>query len=135
MLSNVKNEPGWWKKFEFFDGGGGILMAFRQSVDIVGLEKYTKEIERYTKKQAVYALINIIPPGIKSEIHTDTLKFDVFRYHLPLQTNPGAWWWDETGGRRVLEAGVWHGPMPYKINHAVGNDGVTDRVHLVIDLI
>lgn len=118
----------------YFDGGGGILMAFRQSTyhDVPEVEEAVKEIESLTGLKRAFILINKIPPGIRSEVHTDTLKLPVQRWHLPLVTNPKAWFWQETFLH--MEIGYWYN-VKYWLPHSVGNDGPTDRIHLVVDLI
>lgn len=54
-----------------------------------------------------------------------------FRVHVPVVTNPGVEFLLE-GERLDLAAGeCWY--VNFNLKHAIANDGVTDRVHLVID--
>jgi len=57
------------------------------------------------------------------------------RWHLPLTTNVETIWWDELEGTFHMRAGLWWGPVPYKVLHSVRNDGSTDRIHLVVDVL
>jgi hypothetical protein len=125
---------------EWFDGGGGVLMAERQSVSYEP-ERFSKsvqaavaEIEALRGKKALFVMINRLDPGIIIERHTDTLKmpYPVERWHLPVITNPKAW--HEQGSRFNMTAGVWYGPVPYWEEHCGGNEGTTPRIHLIVDL-
>lgn len=124
----------------YLDGGGGIMMAQRQQQDLgflarcAKLDLAVKEIETLRKLKAIYGLVNKVPPGANAGVHTDTLDCKVERWHLPLITNPGAWFWTEDEDKFRMEAGFWHGPFPYSKNHNVWNEGQSVRVHLVVDL-
>lgn len=128
--------------------GSGAYMALAQSTRVSELRSifYTAldEISRMRSQPAFYLTINNLPPGVIVPIHTDTLKPTTFqnyrpqveRWHLPVITNADCWWWGEDSGRDKihLEAGFWHGPMIYWKKHSVGNEGVTERIHFVVDL-
>src|SRR5262245_37659900 len=94
-----------------------------------------QEIGRLCNQQPIYMMINNLPPDVIVPKHRDWTSKEVERYHLPVITNERCWWWDETNGTLLMEAGHWYGPMPYNIIHQVGNLGKTDRIHLVVDLL
>lgn len=80
-------------------------------------------------------MINLLKPGVIVPIHTDNVPKRPKRWHLPLITNTKSWWWDAgTNQKEYMEVGTWYGPLPYWLNHQVGNEGDTDRIHLVVDL-
>jgi len=162
MLRTVKSNVftlGVWdeiSKLEYQLDGSGARMYLPQSTriqDMMGtLIRYPnlidaiKELEQMRGDAAIYLTINHLPPGVTVPIHTDTLKDTTYqkrtpkqvvrveRWHLPVWTNPECWWWDEHNRRINMRAGHWYGPMPYWINHQVGNDGTDDRFHVVLDL-
>lgn len=117
----------------------GILMFNRQSVFDPELARLvqpaTDELLKACPLHKIeYLMVNVVPPGISAPPHTDTLRNPrVTRYHLPLQTNPHAWFWDEVSGFQTMIAGWWQ-VLSYKERHAVGNFGHADRVHLIVDL-
>lgn len=127
---------------EYFDGGGGVMMAFRQSEPYEperfspAVRTLVEEIEKIRDKRVLFVQINRLDPGVVIEKHTDTLKvpYRVERWHLPIQTNPEAWHWQEDGGKFNMTEGVWYGPVPYWELHNGGNDGKTPRIHLIVDL-
>lgn len=105
------------------------------------------ELEAYSSIQAMIAelmcttgryalrqvMVNHLRPGGRLAAHRDGLPDD-WRYHLPVETNPRAVWWDEFGGTMHMDTGYWHGPVPYcGVLHAVANNGPTTRIHLVVD--
>lgn len=78
-------------------------------------------------------MVNCLEAGGRLAAHRDGLPDDD-RYHLPVVTNPHAVWWDEFGGTFHMDAGYWHGPVPYcGVLHAVANNGEYERLHLVVD--
>lgn len=123
-----------------FDGGDKIRMAFAQSTLIpatlpIQIIDAIAEIKNLINAKPLYLMLNIIPYNSQAGVHTDTLKTkNLQRWHLPIQTNPFAWYWSEKEGFKNMEAGYWHGPVPYWENHAAGNFGQGDRIHLVVDL-
>lgn len=117
---------------KFFDGGGGVLMAFPQST--LGelppeLDALVVQLEERLGKKRVYTMVNIIPAGVTVPLHTDTLKQKVQRWHYPLVTNLLA-----TFNGIHLPLHQWYGPVAYWEPHWVANLGAEDRVHLVVDL-
>lgn len=88
-------------------------------------------------------MLSRMEPGQQHGMHVDTQNDNgwLTRVHVPIITNPGAWimFEDDLNPRyncpmRVhFEAGV-----AYSFNalerHSFGNDGTTDRVHLIFDL-
>lgn len=78
-------------------------------------------------------LLNCLQAGAEFGRHRDGLP-DNARFHLPVQTNESAWWWDELNGTVHMKYGHWYGPVPYcGILHAVGNPSKNDRLHLIVD--
>ena len=70
-----------------------------------------------------------IPEHADAEVYRDPVS----RWHLPIITNPSCW--IESGGERVhMAAGdLWW--FDHAARHSCGNDGTSDRVHLIIDVI
>jgi hypothetical protein len=129
------------KIFPTFDGGGGIQMAFRQSempdeTTLKDLLPAIREIEELRKKKCRFVQLNTAPPGFVSGVHTDTLRCDYHleRWHFVIATNKDAWFEDEINGKFHMDQGGWYGPVAYWKPHNVGNNGNTERVHLVVDL-
>ena len=140
------------KQLTFNLDGSGAYMALAQSTKISELEqilyKYKSllsaidEISKIRNQQAYYLTINNLPPNVIVPIHTDTLKPTthqkykprIDRWHLPIATNISCWFWGETECRTHLETGFWHGPIRYWEKHSVGNEGITERIHIVVDL-
>jgi hypothetical protein len=75
--------------------------------------------------------IHRLSPGAAVEPHTDELDGDFTRLHLPI-TAP-VYWWDEEGGDRILEQGVWSDPVPYNKLHSVQNPTEQDRLTVIVD--
>lgn len=80
-------------------------------------------------------MLSRMRPGQHHPMHTDSQRADwLTRIHVPLVTSPKAWICFE-GTRPVhLEAGKAYTFDTYK-RHAFGNDGETDRVHLIFDVL
>lgn len=138
LNSKIKAEELEIKKLTTFDGGNGIMMAYRQSElhDLPPkLAEAVHEIETLRKKTARFVQVNSIPPGVSAGKHTDTLRCDyrLERWHFVISTNKEAWF-EDSSGRFHMDQGCWYGPVAYWDTHDVGNDGNTERVHLVVDL-
>lgn len=78
-------------------------------------------------------------PGQNHGLHVDIQRSDsVTRVHVPLTTNPGCWMqWevDSVLGDRVhFEVGHAYSFDTLQ-RHAFGNDGTTERVHLLFDVL
>jgi quercetin dioxygenase-like cupin family protein len=73
-------------------------------------------------------------PGGRIKPHADTGRYAqaTERYHAVIRTNQ--WAWLEAGGERIhMPAGtVWW--FDKHVEHAAGNNGSTDRIHLIVDL-
>lgn len=93
-----------------------------------------QELSSRLGKLPKYVMVNKLPPNVFVGEHTDTVPGWPFRYHLPLATNNGSFWWDLDNGLWYFPEGHWTGPVPYHTPHRVGNVGRTERVHLVVDL-
>lgn len=105
------------------------------------LDEVIGEIESITALKVGHVSINVIVSGGGSGLHIDPTpldgngKFERFaRWHLPLSTNAQCWFEDATHPRFHMAEATWHGPVEYWLTHAVGNDGTTPRMHLVVDL-
>lgn len=142
------------RELDYIVDGSKALMAFNpctKTKDIFEestenefplLKLIILEICEYCKAEALYIMINIIPPGVIVPTHTDTLKSHsefgdrpkLQRYHLPITTNDKCYWYDLITGKIQMEAGIWYGPVPYWVEHNVENLGETERIHLVVDL-
>lgn len=115
--------------FEAFKGSPSIMKAIR-------------EIETLRDTPVLHVMINKLPSNTEVPIHRDwilpTAKLGknpcVERWHLPIATNHNCFWWDETQTQIHMVEGVWSGPVPYWLNHKVWNFGMTERIHLVVDL-
>lgn len=118
--------------------GSGIYMAELQGV----IPKWIKnhplwnavlEIQDLSGGVAQAVMVNKLEPKTHVPVHVDEAT-GWRRFHLPLQTNEFAWWWDETNGEVFMEPGFWYGPVDVTKPHKVGNYGNTDRIHLVVDV-
>ncbi len=117
-MAHVQNQP--------------IPQAILNSVSIMGA---AKEIASLRQLDIKNIMVNILPADIIVPKHTDTLIYqNCERWHLPIVSNNGCFWWDEVGGLLIMELGNWYGPVPYYNQHAIGNLGKTERIHLVVDL-
>jgi hypothetical protein len=97
-----------------------------------------REVEALTGLTVEHVMVNIIPVGLMAPVHSDPDPGGRFeRWHLPIQTNPKAWFQYADGDDpwpQHLEAGWWHGPVEYWRPHTVGNYGDELRMHLICDL-
>lgn len=91
------------------------------------------EISALLYKEALYLMVNILPPGIVVPVHTDTLPRPIQRWHLAVQTNKDAFFWDEVDGMRNIYLGQWQRIYPER-RHTILNFGKEDRIHIVVDL-
>lgn len=129
------------ERLKFHLDGSGVYMATKASPGIIPeirmstiLMSAINEISLTNNKNPLHVMVNKIPAGITAPVHTDTVLGDPIRWHLPLLTNEGCFWWDEINNLLQMKPGVWYGPVPYKSRHTVGNFGTTERIHLVVDL-
>jgi hypothetical protein len=128
----------------FWEDGSKALMCNNQ---IDGIERFkpykhimsaVNEIATAKEGNPIGVMINKLCPGVIVPKHWDNVPGKPKRWHLPLITNPQSWWWDALspdGVREHFELGIWVGPLPYWAKHQVGNEGTTERVHLVVDLL
>lgn len=78
-------------------------------------------------------MVNRLRPNGELKAHRDGPP-DRLRFHLPVQTNDAAHWWDEIHGYEQMKRGHWYGPVPYcGVLHSVANYGESDRIHVVCD--
>jgi hypothetical protein len=124
--AHLGSKPGWIRGLSLTRVRPGESHPFiTQAVDALGAV-----VHRYDVKQI---LINNLEPGAELSIHRDGYPQND-RFHLPLITNPSAYWWDEIEGRTHMLSGWWYGPVPYcGILHSAGNPGTSDRLHLIVD--
>lgn len=80
-------------------------------------------------------IVNKITAGNSLGVHADGPPQDL-RFHLPIVTAPGCYWWDEVTNRFThMTAGNWWGPVPYSgVKHSMVNDSSQERIHVVVDL-
>jgi hypothetical protein len=118
----------------------GVLMSNAQSLFTAHMRRLREvtlavaEIEFERMLECAYVMVNIVPPGIEVPSHTDTLKRPAERWHLPLLSNDACGYWDGVDGHAHMDVGSWTGPVPYHLEHRIWNLGVTERIHLVVDL-
>ena len=112
------------------NGQSGGIPAFWEEL----CQDAIREIASVTWSQPVHLMVNRLPPGVITPVHIDPVAQNPpMRYHLPLVTNNGCFFWDEKRGFLMFGLGYWH-RVDYKIKHAVGNIGEYERVHLIVDL-
>ena len=80
-------------------------------------------------------LLARVRPGQSHPMHVDAQPDDhLTRVHVPVLTNPGVWFeWEDCPGRVHFEAGKAY-TFDTTRRHSFGNDGATDRVHLMFDV-
>lgn len=134
---------------DWFHGGDNVMMANGQAkglpdalIKVPAISEAIKEIEGIRRLKAKHLMVNRMPPGCKVPVHRDYMEDKKLawyeRWHLPIATNPKAFYYDEVEGWGTsihLQEGVWAGPIPYWMFHKVENLGDTERVHLVVDLL
>lgn len=78
-----------------------------------------------------------IVPGVSYVYHRDGQPADwITRVHVPLLTSPDCWFcWEPEGGRKVYMERGWAYSFNTMQPHNYGNDGTTDRVHLLFDAV
>lgn len=125
---------------DFWEDGSKAMMCNLAHEGFDNFRKYkalmcaVNEIALAKASLAVGLMINKLGPGVIVPKHSDNVPGRPKRWHLPLVTNPLSWWWAEHGGKKHFPLGVWVGPVPYWSQHQVGNEGITERIHLVVDL-
>lgn len=137
------------KELSYTVDGTNALMAVTQSggiPDIVKskleIMKALDEISNHRKTPVLNVMINIMKPGLVLPKHRDWIKPSTYqplhpiieRWHLPVRTNPECRWWGEKTGFIRMEHLYWYGPVPYWQYHTFENNGLTERMHLVVDL-
>lgn len=122
----------------------GVLMAFGQGVGIkttLFMDVIT-EIEEMRKSKVLNLMVNVLPAGVLIPSHIDYIPPTqhqintptVERWHLPIYTNPDAYFWTSINGIFHMPSGYWSGPIKYWKPHGVLNYGSTERVHLIVDM-
>lgn len=127
------------KEVTWIVDGTGALMAFGQGLGLSGLSiaptltPAVLEIERLRRKSARHIMLNTLPPRCILPVHKDPFPSGIERWHLPIQTNEECYLVD-----RDIEyhapLGYWTGPLSYWLEHSGYNKGMTDRIHLIVDL-
>lgn len=109
---------------------GVVLPHFGDSVMLAGLPNIRPVV-------AHAPMLSLMKPGQSHPYHVDRQRADwITRVHVPLTTNPGCWMaWEKDGGEHVhFDDG-----NAYTFNtlerHAFGNDGKTERVHLIFEVL
>lgn len=107
---------------------------WRDAPGLSSLAVVAREIERTQGGGLARVMCVKLRPGGRILLHADTGAYAAAteRYHAVIQTNPQAWL--ASGGEHLhLPAGsVWW--FDKHVEHAGGNGGRTDRVHLIVDL-
>jgi hypothetical protein len=106
------------------------------------IEEAVQEISSLRKLEAVYVMVNTMPPNQEIPWHQDWLAPTrlqrrplIERWHLPLKTNSLVVWFDKDNPDGYnMPKGYWSGPVPYWNKHKVENLGHEERVHLIVDL-
>ena len=82
------------------------------------------------------SVLNCMLPGGNVHLHTDLGRyFDTYcRFHIPLQTNSQVTFSGASDSQEHMHVG-WLYRLNNKCLHQVQNDGTTNRVHLVVDLL
>lgn len=86
---------------------------------------------------ARYACVSRIVPGRGHGYHLDGQREEwITRVHVPVITNPEAWfmWLPQDGTKVHFEAGKAYS-FNTLVEHAFGNDGDSERVHLTFDVL
>lgn len=121
--------------------GTGVVMLNGQWAGIPDwcrplLDDALWEIERaLIGGHVVHVMVNVVRPGLAVPMHRDPDPAEgrLSRWHLPLKTNPKAWF-DDGRDKFNMKEGFWYGPVEYWNQHSVGNDGMETRIHLIVDL-
>lgn len=124
-------------KLKWHTDSTGILMAsFQRSKELLhwqGIAGIASVIANLRGKPVQFIMVNIIPPGVTSGVHTDPMPFPVERWHYPLKTNPSAEIWTQETGWYHMPLEQWS-RLDYTKEHNVRNFGLEERIHLVVDL-
>lgn len=134
-------------KYWVDDSGAEMTVTQSGGLEIAmgcpNIHKAICEIATLSHLDPLHIMINRLSAQTTVPIHRDYLKPSPLqgdrpcleRWHLPLITNSGSYWWDETNVDNVyMPTGFWYGPMPYWKSHYVANLGQTERIHLIVDL-
>lgn len=136
-LSNIPNGSGAYHGGDGYNEGWihGFANARPRLLDYPHIRAAIFSLQRRTGSTLHQVMVNKLEPGGMLQPHRDAPpEFD--RYHLPIVTNSDAWWWDEYTGKFHMREGFWYGPVPYcGVLHSVENNGETERVHVVVDLL
>lgn len=83
------------------------------------------------------ACLSRLVPGVRYGYHRDGQPSNwITRVHVPLVTSPHCWFaWEEQEGRRVFMDVGWAYSFNTMKAHSYANDGPTDRVHLLFDVV
>jgi len=124
---------------------GQIEMACSQSEAVpewlpMSIKIAINEIAKLRNGKPIHVMVNIVKPGSKVPPHTDLLPENVKglkteRWHLAIKTNDQCFWWDIENGRIHFPEKTWNGPVNHQIQHTFFNEGTTERLHLVVDLL
>jgi hypothetical protein len=138
------------QRLAFWIDGSGAEMAVvpngglpNEVLALPTVRRAIHEIEAYRALSVLHVMVNKLKPGVTVPVHRDFLlptrlqpwkRPTLERWHLPVATNGGCFFWDEDNGSKHMPLGFWTGPVPYWLRHSVRNEGFTERVHLVVDL-
>jgi len=136
------------QKLNFWLDDTGTEMAKRQSEGLFTPDAYREickacnEICNLRGIKPLQVMVNKMKPGVVVPYHRDYLKDTqkqgkypcLERWHLPIVMNPVCRFLYKGELVINMKIGYWHGPIEYWRYHAVENLGVTERIHLVVDL-
>ena len=101
-----------------------IRTEYQDTTAMFGVAKKLKEYFPYARQFS----ISVHPPKTMINFHTDTDKF--LKIHIPIHTNPKAYFIFEPHRRYVFAADGSMILVNTNIRHSTTNEGDTDRVHL-----
>jgi hypothetical protein len=97
---------------------------YRDTTVMFGIAKRLKDHFPYAHQFS----ISVHPPGTMINFHTDSDKF--LKVHIPIHTNPQAYFVFEPNRRYVFTADGSMILVNTNIKHSTSNQGNSDRVHL-----
>lgn len=123
--------------------GDVAIMRFKHWQLLPALREATLALNVHLPQwKPIQVMANIMGPGSKLQAHRDgAMKIPdgfvaIYRFHLPVFTNPMVKWWDELVMHQWnMPMGWWYGPLPFMgVLHSMENRGDTARLHLIVDM-
>lgn len=141
---NTKDYSGQWKSIALRSLTGEIGQIYAHSTGINNYKNtslldncsyFKKIISSFECEKESIRLLNLSPNSQIKE-HTDlNLGYEdgFFRIHIPIITNPNVLFYINNTLVPMAAGECWYGN--FNLPHRVENNGLTDRIHLVIDCI